>query len=155
MCMEVIRQDPAVAEPFQTLATLYDTMGKQFSDLYKCSLVLRWNTSSKLKCRIIIITLLHAYESKISFFSFWNGQYLLAFYRTNLYLDFRCSEQWCRRSYCLSGYYLFIFNFDDLAFLLFDVLAFDAASFSLNKDSLIMPITLYLLSEGQQWKHYT
>jgi general transcription factor 3C polypeptide 3 (transcription factor C subunit 4) len=33
MCMEVIRQDPAVAEPFQTLATLYDTMGKQFSDL--------------------------------------------------------------------------------------------------------------------------
>jgi hypothetical protein len=26
--MEVIRQDPAVAEPFQTLATLYDTLGK-------------------------------------------------------------------------------------------------------------------------------
>ena len=28
MCMEVIRQDPAVAEPFQTLATLYDGLGK-------------------------------------------------------------------------------------------------------------------------------
>jgi hypothetical protein len=27
MCMEVIRQDPAVAEPFQTLATLYDGLG--------------------------------------------------------------------------------------------------------------------------------
>ena len=31
MCMEVIRQDPAVAEPFQTLATLYDTLGKSVS----------------------------------------------------------------------------------------------------------------------------
>ncbi len=27
MCMEVIRQDPSVAEPFQTLATLYEGLG--------------------------------------------------------------------------------------------------------------------------------
>ena len=28
MCMEVIRQDPAAPEPFQTLSTIYDTSGE-------------------------------------------------------------------------------------------------------------------------------
>lgn len=31
MCMEVIRQDPSVAEPFQTLATLYEGLGNILS----------------------------------------------------------------------------------------------------------------------------
>ncbi len=29
MCMEIIRQDPAAPEPFQTLSTLYEESGDQ------------------------------------------------------------------------------------------------------------------------------